>query len=123
MTDMSGDEIIELLGGTNAVADLVGVKPPSVSEWRKTGIPESRLIELAATIERKAPDRFSRRTQWPTRYAAIWPELASDVPPSGAPASDLAEPSQQHLGFQDRRRSDAVNPFPDLDRRRPAGAV
>ena len=105
---MSGDEIIELLGGTNAVAEMVGVRPPSVSEWRKTGIPESRLIELAASIERKAPDRFSRKAHWPSRYAVIWPELAQSSP----------DPHQQAQDAAERRDPGRVNPFPDLNCRR-----
>jgi hypothetical protein len=38
----SDAEIIEELGGTYAVADLCKVKPPSVSEWKKSGIPSAR---------------------------------------------------------------------------------
>lgn len=39
-------KIIDLLGGTGAVADLCDVKPPSVSEWRQKGIPKARLMFL-----------------------------------------------------------------------------
>ena len=35
-------QIIEDLGGTYAVAAICDVKPPSVSEWKKTGIPKAR---------------------------------------------------------------------------------
>jgi DNA-binding transcriptional regulator YdaS (Cro superfamily) len=38
--------LIDLLGGTNAVARLCEVQPPSVSEWRYTGIPRARLKYL-----------------------------------------------------------------------------
>jgi DNA-binding transcriptional regulator YdaS (Cro superfamily) len=37
-------------------------------------------------------------------------------------AQEAINPLQQELGFQDRRRPDAANPFPDLDRRA-AGAA
>ncbi len=30
------------MGGTAAVARLCEVKPPSVSEWKRTGIPKAR---------------------------------------------------------------------------------
>ncbi|SOD42405.1 carph-isopro domain-containing protein [Nitrosovibrio sp. Nv4] len=40
------NEIIDALGGTNAVARLCNVKPPSVSGWREDGIPNARLMYL-----------------------------------------------------------------------------
>lgn len=40
---MDANQIIDALGGTFAVAKVCNVKPPSVSEWRRTGIPEARL--------------------------------------------------------------------------------
>jgi hypothetical protein len=33
------NELIDALGGTSATAHFFGIKPPSVSEWRRTGIP------------------------------------------------------------------------------------
>ena len=35
--------IIDRLGGTSATARLCEVQPPSVSEWRKAGIPKAQL--------------------------------------------------------------------------------
>lgn len=43
---MNHSEIIDKLGGTAEVARLCEVKPPSVSEWRKDGIPAARLMYL-----------------------------------------------------------------------------
>lgn len=40
---MDANQIIDTLGGTFAVARLCNVRPPSVSEWRRTGIPDARL--------------------------------------------------------------------------------
>lgn len=45
-TNPTPDEIIDALGGTSEVARLCEVRPPSVSEWRRTGIPKSRLMFL-----------------------------------------------------------------------------
>jgi DNA-binding transcriptional regulator YdaS (Cro superfamily) len=39
---MEPNKIIDALGGTSAVAKLCKVRPPSVSEWRKNGIPAAR---------------------------------------------------------------------------------
>lgn len=43
---MTASEIIDALGGTFEVARMCEVQPPSVSEWRKTGIPKARLMFL-----------------------------------------------------------------------------
>lgn len=43
---MTPSEIIDALGGTFRVAELCEVKPPSVSDWRKHGIPRARLMFL-----------------------------------------------------------------------------
>lgn len=41
-------QIIDALGGTAAVARLCDVKQPSVSDWRKDGIPKARRMYLRA---------------------------------------------------------------------------
>lgn len=51
-------EIIDRLGGTLAVANLCKIKPPSVSDWRKKGIPKARrqfleLLKPAAFRKRR----------------------------------------------------------------------
>lgn len=43
---MTPSEIIDALGGTFRVAEMCEVRPPSVSEWRKNGIPRARLMFL-----------------------------------------------------------------------------
>jgi hypothetical protein len=35
-------KVIDALGGTAAVARLCKIKPPSVSDWKKDGIPDAR---------------------------------------------------------------------------------
>jgi hypothetical protein len=45
-TQLTADEIIDALGGTSETARLCEVEPPSVSEWRRTGIPKPRLMFL-----------------------------------------------------------------------------
>lgn len=73
---MTDPEIIHLLGGVNAVARMLDIKPPSVSDWLKEGIPDGRLRDLAGQIELKSEGRFTRRDRWPDKYAFYWPELA-----------------------------------------------
>lgn len=77
---MTSDEFIDLLGGTAAVARRVGTSMASVSEWRRNGIPDGRLVELAADIEANGgPLRWALR---PHDWHRIWPEL---VGADGAP--------------------------------------
>lgn len=47
--ELTADEIIDALGGTSETARFFGIKPPSVSEWRKNGIPsvQLRFLKLA----------------------------------------------------------------------------
>ncbi len=51
---MTPGEIIDALGGTNAVAELCEVSPSAVSQWRQDGIPKARLMFLHAV----RPDIF-----------------------------------------------------------------
>ncbi len=44
---MQDSKIIDALGGTGKVATLFDIEPPSVSEWRKNGIPQARRQTLA----------------------------------------------------------------------------
>lgn len=53
---MDASTIIDRLGGTVEVARLCEVKPPSVSEWRRNGIPKAREMYLRAV----RPDAFER---------------------------------------------------------------
>jgi hypothetical protein len=81
MNEQETREIINGLGGFAQVGRMLGLKTPSVHGWLKTGIPEGRLIELAARIEVNTNGAFSRQSQWPTKYQLIWPELANTQQP------------------------------------------
>ncbi len=72
---MQTNDLIEALGGTCAVADLVGVQPPSVSGWKQSNsIPDNQLIRLAVIAEERGI--CTRQTLFPTEWESIWPELA-----------------------------------------------
>jgi DNA-binding transcriptional regulator YdaS (Cro superfamily) len=88
---MNDVEIIRLLGGVTEVARLLGIKPPSVHAWQTSGIPEPRLIELAAHIEAKSGGKFSRRERWPERFCFIWPELGATPAANDAHTAQAAE--------------------------------
>lgn len=63
---MDANKIIDALGGTAAVAKLCEVKPPSVSEWRNSGIPKARLQYLRLL----KPEVFVGDDQEPLKEAA-----------------------------------------------------
>ena len=73
---MTHTELIAALGGTFAVAELVGIRPPSVSEWKQRGtIPQDKLMRLATIAEARGIS--SRKELFPDSWQAIWPELAA----------------------------------------------
>lgn len=78
--------IIDELGGPSAVARLLQVKPPSVTEWRHRGIPADRcpMLEKASegrhTCETMRPD-----VQWHRVPDPDWPWH-----PAGRPLIDVA---------------------------------
>ena len=77
---MDALELIEKLGGTFAVAELSGVKPPSVSEWKQNNrIPDDKLIRLAPAAEKRGI--VSRKVLFPNDWQNIWPELVSTQDP------------------------------------------
>jgi DNA-binding transcriptional regulator YdaS (Cro superfamily) len=75
---ITAGEVIDLLGGTMAVAEILSIKPPSVSEWKlRNSIPNDKLIRLAVTIESKTEFRINRQTLFPADWQRIWPEIGA----------------------------------------------
>lgn len=68
---MTDNELLEALGGCNAVARLLGIKPSSVSGWNS--IPNDRKIRLAVIAEDIGIS--SRKEIFPDSYQDIWIEL------------------------------------------------
>ena len=54
-TKINASKVIDRIGGTSEVARLCEIKPPSVSEWRKAGIPKPWLKFLRMA----RPDAFA----------------------------------------------------------------
>jgi hypothetical protein len=67
--------IIDALGGTGAVAEILGIQPPSVSEWRVSGIPPARKQTLGLLFPDQTPPEWRPRApglqpQTPAAHAA-----------------------------------------------------
>lgn len=71
---MSDAQLIEALGGCVAVANLLGIRPPSVSGWKS--IPADKKIRLAVIAEDRGV--CTRKELFPTSYQDIWPELRTE---------------------------------------------
>lgn len=65
-SNITPSALIDRLGGTTAVAKMCDLKPPSVSEWRKAGIPKPwlKFLRLAR------PDVFSDPSSRPRPLSA-----------------------------------------------------
>lgn len=74
--------VIAELGGTTATAELFGIEPPSVSNWKRKGIPPARLMYL----EVAKPEVLARVRAKLKREKEISPVSASDdvQPPVGS---------------------------------------
>lgn len=55
---MTDSEVIDRLGGTFKVAAIFGIEPPSVSEWRRQGIPNARKQTLALMYPNLVPEEW-----------------------------------------------------------------
>ena len=82
----TSSELIDLLGGTTAVAKLLTVKPPSVHEWRTKGIPNDKRHLMAISVEVASAHVIRRWDVCPDDWHRIWPELIGS---DGAPALPL----------------------------------
>lgn len=77
---MNHCELIDALDGVTAVSRILKIKPPSVSAWKKSGIPDDKLIRLAPLVEQKGI--ATRKELFPKDWHLIWPELIESDSPS-----------------------------------------
>lgn len=83
---------IDDLGGTSEVARLAGVAPPSVTAWRKRGIPPERCPAIERGLLGKFTcEQMCPQARWVRVPDAAWPHPAGrpllDVVPSGQPTA------------------------------------
>lgn len=89
MSSIDHNDLLRLLGGPAAVAKRLRIKTPSVYNWidgaGNVRIPDARLIELGAAIEKASGGRLTRQQLRPDDWQAIWPELAQPSKTEAAP--------------------------------------
>lgn len=68
----------EMVGGVGKLAALVGVAPPTVTQWCKGSrpVPPRKAVRIESATER----RVTRQDMFPHDYHEIWPELAGSQP-------------------------------------------
>lgn len=62
------DDVIDSLGGTNAVAKLLGASAKAVSHYRRRGLPAETFIALTAALNAK--DLYAPPSLWRMREIA-----------------------------------------------------
>ncbi len=68
------DRACEVVGSQKALADILSIKPSTVSQWR-AGI-RPIPVERCAAIEAATNGAVTRRDLRPDDWHLIWPELA-----------------------------------------------
>ena len=71
--------MIDLLGGTSAVARMCNVAPAAVAQWKIRGIPHGHLVFLGARLEKASHGLICRKDLFPKSYDLIWPEILEKV--------------------------------------------
>ena len=67
---MDDSQIIDALGGPTRVAAIFGIEPPSVSEWRKKGVPSARKQTLALMFPDVCPAEWRPAKESAPEHAA-----------------------------------------------------
>lgn len=90
------NELMSLFRGPTEIAKLLGIRQPSVQDWRRAdgsvAIPELRLIQLAVEIERRSAGKITRQSLFPDTWQRYWPELTAQ-PPEPEPAAPPSPPA------------------------------
>jgi DNA-binding transcriptional regulator YdaS (Cro superfamily) len=67
-------DVLDELGGPAVVARMTGVKPPSVIEWRKRGIPAERCAVIEVKTDGQWPcERLNSALPWLRVRDPNWP--------------------------------------------------
>ena len=72
--------VVDCLGSDAALAALLKISAPAVSQWRKRGT--VLKAEYCTAIERATGGQVTRRDLRPNDWQQIWPELAAPASPA-----------------------------------------
>ena len=72
---LTDSQMIGLLGGAKAVAEIFKIDQAAVNQWKVNGIPLNRLVFLASEIEKRSHGLVTRRDMFPKLAFFVWPEL------------------------------------------------
>lgn len=81
---------IDMAGGVSELARMLGLSAPSVSLWKRRGVPLGRCVE----IERVTAGKVMRWDMRPSDWHLIWPEL---IGRPGAPEVPQGVPQVQEV--------------------------
>lgn len=84
----SAIQVIDALGGTAAVARIFNVRQPSVSDWKKDGIPESRVMHLRLAYRKPLAGIDLAAATAPRRTRVRGMKLAQPTPQTQEAARD-----------------------------------
>ena len=76
--NLTAQQLIGIYGSPYRLARVAGIAGPSVYGWMEKGVPELRLIQLGADIERRTNGQITRQLLRPNDWQLIWPELAKE---------------------------------------------
>lgn len=94
-------DVIDELGGPSAVALMAGCKPPSVTEWRRRGIPHGKCWVLEQRSGGRVPcERMRTDIVWYRVPDPEWPwhpdgRPLIDVTRQGIPTTQAAPAADQ----------------------------
>ena len=74
MKHSNHSKLIDDMGGPSAIAHLFGISSQAVTKWRRTGIPDDKLIRLAPIAESRG--FATRKELLPELFEEVWPELS-----------------------------------------------
>lgn len=77
MTTSAIEKACAIAGGTQALADMIGVKFQTVHQWKIVGSGGRPVpVERCVAIERATDGRVTRKDLRPDDWHLIWPELS-----------------------------------------------
>lgn len=79
--ELTDAQMIGLLGGAKAVANIFKIDQAAVNQWKVNGIPLNRLVFLAAEIEKRSKGLVTRKDMFPKLAFFVWPELIPHTNP------------------------------------------